>query len=237
MKRPASILLCAALLAVAAPAFSAGNPNGALISFAGFDFESPDPGAAYLEVGDGYRVVGFVTGAGPLLAPWMDLSSYEYTFYIRDLTVSARYFVFPNLAVTFANNGRWSYYADNFPADGGTAAMYGTNPPNATAPSTFTDGTSDPNAGERLTGDIDDFVLIYNFAINAGSCGGNMTLDGGPDLIYVPAGDRANWSLRLSGQTNPTIPAGYDHPAEGEFMPPETPVAHRTWGALKALYR
>jgi len=237
MKRPAFTLLCAALLAIAAPAFATGNPDNLLLSFAGFDFESPNPGAAYLDVGDGYKVVGLVTSAGVLLAPWIDFTSYEYTVYIRDLTVSARFFAFPNLIVTFANNGRWSCYADNFPADGGTAALYGTNPPNPTAPSTFNDGTSDPLAGERLTGDVDDFVLIYNFAINAGSCGGNMTLDGGPDLLYVPAAYRANWSVYLRGQTNPTIPAGYDHPAEGEFMPPGTPVAHRTWGALKALYR
>jgi len=237
MTRPTPILLCAALLAVAAPALSAGNPNAVLFSFTGFDFESPNPSAAYLEVGEGYRIVGLITGAGPLLTPWMDLSSYEYTVYIRDLTVSARTFESPNLVVQFANNGRCSYYADNFPADGGTAATYGTHPPNATAPSTFIDGTTDPLAEERVTGDLDGFVLVYDVATSNGTFGGVMTLDGGPDLVYVPPGVRANWYLQGLGQANPAFPAGYDHRAEGDCMMIETPTAHRTWGALKALYR
>jgi hypothetical protein len=237
MPRPALILFCAAMLAIAVPAF-ATNPDEVLFSFNGFDFESPDPGAAYLEVGDGYQVVGLLTGAGPLLASWIDLDSFEYTIYIRDLTVSARVFAFPALTITFANNGRVSYYADNFPADGGTAASYGTNPPNATVPSSFIDGTYGPVTGERVTGDVDNFVLIYDFSSNQGSFSGNMTLDGGPDLIYVPVPQRTGWTLQVAGQTDPAIPAGYDHQAEGACsIRGKTPAAHRTWGALKALYR
>jgi hypothetical protein len=235
MKRPALILLCAAPLAMAAPAFASGSEI--LFSFTGFDFESPNSSAAYLEVGEGYRIVGLISSAGSLLAPWIDLSSYEYTIYIRDLTVSARTFAYPNLVVQFASNGRWSYYADNFPADGGTAATYGTHPPNPTAPSTFIDGTTDPLAGERVTGGLDYFVLFYNVATNSGSFGGNMTLDGGPDLIYVPPGLRAHWYLDGTSPPSPAFPAGYDHRWDGEFVMYDTPAAHRTWGALKALYR
>jgi hypothetical protein len=236
--RPAFTLLCSALLSIAGPAFATGNPDDLLISFTGFDFESPNPSAAYLDVGEGYELVGLVTGAGPLLAPYIDLSAYEYTIYLRDLTVSARSFAFPNLTVTFTNNGSCSYYADNFPVDGGTAATYGTNPPNATAPSSFIDRTLAPSTGERVTGDVDNFVLVYDFSTNQGSFSGTMTLDGGPDLIYVPPSQRAGWTLQLAGQTNPAIPAGYDHQADGAcWVPGKTPAAHRTWGSLQALYR
>jgi len=239
MKRMALLLLSASVLAFASPAFATGGEDELLISFTGFDYQNPNPSGTYLDLGEGYKVLGFVTSAGALIAPYVDLGAYEYTIYIRDLTVSARFFTFPNLTVLFANNGRGSYYADDFPINGGTAATYGINPPNATAPSTFIDGTLDPNTGERITGDIDNMVLVYNFTTNQGSFSGSMTLDGGPDLIYVPPAQRAGWVLGgLLGPPNPTIPTGYDHQVEGECrIPGKTPAAHTTWGALKALYR
>jgi len=239
MKRAALLLLSASLLALAGPAFANGGDDELLISFTGFDYQNPNFSGTYLDLGEGYKVVGFVTSSGPLLASWIDFTSYEYTIYVRDLSVNGRFFTFPNLTVTFANNGRGSYYADNFPVDGGTAATYGVNPPNATAPSTFIDGTLDPNTGERVTGDVDNFVLVYNFSTNQGSFAGNMTLDGGPDLIYVPVPQRAGWVLGgLLGPPNATIPLGYDHQVDGECrIPGKTPAAHHTWGAIKALYR
>ena len=240
MKRIALLLLSASLLAVAGPAFATGGEDELLISFTGFDYESPDPSGTYLDLGEGYKVVGFVTSAGAIIATYVDMTAYEYTIYIRDLTVNGRFFAFPNLTVTFANNGRGSYYADAFPADGGTAGTYGVNPPNATAPSTFIDNpTADPLAGERITGDVDNFVLVYNFVTNSGSFGGNMTLDGGPDLTYIPAAQRPGWVLGgLLGPPNGTIPLGYDHQVDGECrIPGKTPAAHKTWGSLKALYR
>jgi hypothetical protein len=239
MKRVALLLLSISVLAFAGLAYAEGGETEVLISYTGFDYEDPDFSGTYLDLGEGYKVVGFVTSAGVLLSPWIDFTSYEYTIYARDLTVNGRFFTFPNLTVTFANNGRGSYYADNFPVDGGTAATYGINPPNATAPSTFIDGTLDPNTGERVTGDIDNFVLVYNFNTSQGSYAGNMTLDGGPDLIYVPVPQRMGWTFAgLLGPPNATIPAGYDHQIDGECqIPGKTPAAHKTWGALKALYR
>ena len=233
MKRVALLLLSAALLAYAGPAFAEGAEDELLFSYTGFDYEDPDFSGTYLDLGEGYRVVGFVTSVGPLLQPWVDFSLYEYTVYVRDLTVNGRFFTFPNLTVTFANNGRGSYYEDEFPVNGGTAADYGVNPPNATAPSTFIDGA------EQITGDVDLFVLVYNFTTNQGSFAGNMTIDGGDDLIYVPPSQRAGWILGgLLGPPNATIPAGYDHQVDGECrIPGKTPTAHKTWGAVKALYR
>jgi len=240
MKRFALLLLSAALVAFSGPAIADGPADELLISFTGFDYEDPDLNGTYLDLGEGYRVVGFVTSAGPLIAPWVDMSSYEYTIYMRDLTVAGRFFAFPNLTVLFANNGRGSYYADEFPVNGGTAATYGINPPNATSPSTFIDDlTGCAQCGERITGDVDNFVLVYNFSTNQGSFAGNMTLDGGPDIIYVPPAQRPGWVLgAIFGPPNPSIPTGYDHQVEGECrIPGKTPAAHKTWGAVKALYR
>ncbi len=232
MKRFALLLLPVALLALASPAFATGSPDELLIGFTGFDYQDPNPSSTYLDLGEGYKVVGFVTQSGPLLAPYIDTTSFEYTIYLRDLLVNGRFFTFPNLTVTFNNGGRGSYYQDAF-APVGTHGTYGTNPPNATSPSTFIDGS------ERITGSVDNFVLVYDFSTNQGNFAGNMTLDGGPDLIYVPPSQRSGWVLGgLLGAPNPSIPAGYDHQVDGECrIPGKTPAAHHTWGALKALYR
>jgi len=241
MKRLLLLLLSASMLAYAGSAFAEGAEDELLFSFTGFDYQDPNPSGTYLDLGEGYRLVGFVTSVGPILTPWVDFTSYEYTTYLRDLTVVGRFFAFPNLTVVFANDGRGSYYADEFPANGGTAGTYGTNPPNATSPSTFIDDpTACANCGERVTGDVDNFVLVYNFSTNQGSFAGNMTLDGGPDVInYIPPSQRAGWTLGgLLGPPNATIPTGYDHQVDGECrIPGKTPAAHKTWGAIKALYR
>lgn len=233
MKCKALLLLLASVLVYAVPAFATGSEDELLISFTGFDYQNPNPSSVYLDIGEGYKVVGFVTSAGPIITTWIDFSSYEYTVFIRDLTVNGNFFTFPNLTVTFADNGRGGYYADAFPADGGTAATYGINPPNATAPSTFIDGS------ERITGDIDQMVLVYNYNTGQGNFAGNMTLDGGPDLIYIPPSQRPGWVLGgLIGPPNPSIPTGYNHQLDGECrIPGKTPAAHTTWGAVKALYR
>ena len=56
------------------------------------------------------------------------------------------------------------------------------------------------------------------------------------------AGQRAGWVLgginNHGFPSNPSVPAGYDHQVEGECrIPGKTPTTHKTWGAVKALYR
>ena len=228
MKRKVLLLVFTAAMALA----SVAKADEFLLGFTGFDYQDPNTNpSVYLALGEGYKMVGFVTSVGPLLDPWVDFGVNEYTVYIRDLTVSARFASGPFLSVNFANNGRGSYYAD--PLLGGTPGTYGINPPNATAPSTFTDGS------ERLTGDIDNFILTFNFSTNQGNFSGNMTQDGGPDLIYIPPSQRAGWILGgLAGRPNNTVPTGYDNQVSGECrIPDATPSTHKSWGAVKALYR
>jgi hypothetical protein len=205
-----------------APKAHANGDDILLLGFTGFDYESPNPNTGtYLDLGEGYKMLGTLTSVGSYLDPYVDPSVNEYTIYVRDLTVMARFFTFPNLTVQFFNGGRSSYYED--PLSGGTPAVYGINPPNGTAPSTFIDGAM------QLTGSVDNFVLVYNFSTQSGNFFGDMTLDGGPMLIYVPPGQRGGWIL---------VPQGYDHQVDGECrIPGKTPATHTTWGAVKALYR
>src|SRR4030095_802964 len=233
MKRMVLLVLCS--LAVLAAPSRAASPNDIfLLGFTGFDYENPDPlPSTYLALGEGYKAVGLVTSVGPLLVPDYDTDLYEYTFYLFNLTVNARTFDVPSqtLVVGFGDNGRARYYEDF--VVGGTPHNYGVNPPNATAPSTFTDGTL------VLGGDVDQFALFYDFIANQGFYSGQMTQDEGLffDLGYVnPVG---GWTLGgLLGRRNRSIPTGYDNQISGEcVLRQPDPAAHATWGAIKKMYR
>ncbi|MGH7740598.1 MAG: hypothetical protein ACRENS_01100 [Candidatus Eiseniibacteriota bacterium] len=238
MKLKAILLLLTAAVAFAIPA-RATTTYDLLFAFTGFDYQNPNTvlgptvdHSDYLAVSEGYNVVGFVTQFGPLLTPYIDTGTYQYTNTIDALTVVTHTYFGGFLEATFANGGRASYYADAL--SGGTAADYGVNPPNATSPSTFTDGSL------RLTGSVDNFIFDLDYTVNpiSGTFSGNMTLDGGADLIYVPVSQRSGWTLGgTAGQVNPTIPAGYDNQVTGECKVLVTPTTHVTWGAIKALYR
>jgi hypothetical protein len=211
----------------------AGTQEVFLLGFAGFDYESPDgnPGT-YLAIGEGYKAVGFVTSVGPMLTPYYDTDVNEYTFYLFNLTVSARFFDIPTqiLSIEFANNGRGRYFEDDLVA--GTNAGYGINPPNATAPSTFIDGTL------VLGGDVDQFRLYYDFNQDQGGYSGEMTQDEGTyfTLNYVNPLD--GWTLGgLLGRPNPSIPQGYDNQLSGECKIVIVPTTQSSWGAIKRTYR
>jgi len=228
MKRKALLLVFTAVMAFA----TAARADVFLLGFTGFDYQDPNtnPGVFY-DLGEGYNAIGFVTSVGPLLDPYVDTSVNEYTIQIHNLSVISRTAFGSLLVVNFSNGGRGSYFAD--PLSGGTPGTYGINPPNATAPSTFIDGSM------RLTGNIDSFVLSYNFGTNQGNFSGQMTQDGGPDLIYIPPSQRAGWVLGgLAGRPNGTVPTGYDDQVSGECrIPDATPTTQHSWGAVKALYR
>jgi len=243
MKRRVLLLLLTALLALAAPV----RADVFLLGFTGFDYETfeadavePDvDGTYYLTVGEAYNAVGQVTSFGPLLSGYVDASEYEYTFYMTNLYSSSHNWdpFFQFLDVQFQNNGRGRYYQDGkagcVACTPGTAATYGVNPPNASAPSTFTDGLL------ALGGDIDNFSLFYDYAGNQGGFSGQMTQDEGAFLAYVPVAQRSGWTLgALAGRPNLTVPTGYDNQVSGScYIPDPTPTAHKTWGAIKALYR
>jgi hypothetical protein len=246
MKRRVLPLLLLALTALAVPT----HADVFLLGFTGYDYESPDSvdpdpdGVNYLNVGDGYKMVGFVTQFGPMLQPYVDPTQNEYTVYLFDLVVKTHTWDAPNqyLSVAFNDNGRARYFQDGKPGCGsctpGTPAVYGTNPPNGTVPSTFTDGVL------KLGGSVDKFVLTYDYDAppsqpTHGAYNGEMTQDEGSDLGYIPADQRHGWTLAgLLGRRTPPVPDGYDHQVTGEcrIEDPTTGI-QKTWGALKALYR
>jgi len=240
MKRRTLLLLLTAALAFAVPA----RADQFLLGFTGYDYEDPSnvgaPGdgspPAYLNLGEGYRMIGFVESFGPMLQPYTDNSVFEYTIDMYGLIVIARAYTPPNLEVVCAP-GRVRYFQDS--RSGGTPATYGVNPPNATAPSTFDDGSL------LLGGAVTGFDLTYDYSINQGDFSGNANLDEGSALIYIDPSVRNGWILGgLSGHEltgfplNPNVPPGYNHQVNGECRRPDpTPAHSATWGAIKSLYR
>jgi hypothetical protein len=226
------LLLLLGLSLTAAPAIAQNDVF--LLGFAGFDYQvqPPPPGAGnYLVLGSGYKTLGFVTEFGDLLQPHVTPALNEYTYYYSDLTVVDYQFDGNVLVVLFGNPGRGRFFEDSRAS--GTPAQYGVFPPNATAPSDFIDGTL------ILGGHIDDMSLWYDYNWNQGGFTGSISFDEGTLLGFIPLAQRDGWTLAgLAGRPNPSVPDGYDHQISGECrIPGPTPAQHKTWGAIKALYR
>jgi hypothetical protein len=231
--------LCIALSVLALPALA---DDEVLLSFTGYDYQTDGaPNATYLDIGDSYFGVGFATSFHPTwLAPYVDNSANEYTFYQHTLVVDSYFFGGNVLYVTFAPGGVVDYYEDASKDARNTpnCPAYGTNPPNADSPSKFSNGLL------AITGTLDNASLYYDYnaSANQGGFQSEMNITGGAYSIYVPAPSWGGWFM--SGLIvpppggNPCVaPAGYDHQLAGECRHPVVPAARGTWGALKKLYR
>jgi hypothetical protein len=223
------LLAAVATLAVAAPAFA----DQLLLGFVGFDYHAAVPASThYLDVGDSYSSIGFVTSFDPgLLGGHFDTSVNEYTYFMFNMNVLTTFYNGSFLESDFDNatGARARFYEDAIVT--GTHAQYGTAPPNPSSPSSFTDGAI------ALGGRISNLVLTYDFTQGLGSFSGSIDLDEGTDLIYIPPSERTGWVLGGIAGTQ-IIPAGYDHQVSGQCqVPSQTATRHVTWGAMKKLYR
>jgi len=222
------VIMWLALATSALPALA----DTTLLGFSGYDYHlATATSTHYLDVGDSYFSLGFVTSFDPaLLGGHFDTSVNEYTFDLTGLTVQTSFYSSGLLEADFSNTGaRARFYED--PLATGTHGVYGTAPPNGTAPASFTDGQI------ALGGAITNFVVTYDFASGQGSFTGSIDFDEGSDLTFIPAAERGGWTFGGIA-AGPLVPQGYDHQVTGQCQVPSvTPVAHVTWGAIKALYR
>jgi len=222
MKRMVLLLPLAAALTLAAPAFA----QEYLLTYDGFDYHVAAGGSTrYLDVGDQYFSLGFVPGAYPgRLDGAVDFTNNEYTYNTYDLTVVSSALNSGLLVVSFDNaNGRTRYYED--PIASGTPGDYG-------SPGTLTDGVM------ALGGRTYSVIVTYDSNSENGSFVGCVDFDEGTLLTLFPPADRVGWIVSggLAGPPE-VIPAGFDHHAIGFCYRPTSPTIHKTWGAIKALYR
>lgn len=200
----------------------AGTAGAAEIDYVGYAWESG--GLATSQPGDQLSVATVITQADPLFG--MDLGAQEATLYIDGLLSQG--------AATDPVTG-----ATVISYTGGTLAIFagparnhdwGTNPANATVPSTFTDGAL------VFAGNFTGFTLsllpsgMGIFEGQVDGAGGSAL--GGPcvNCAYTFAGT-------FAGPTGANIPLGYDLQVDG-VLSVEQAVAAETssWGSLKQLF-
>jgi hypothetical protein len=219
--------LAAVVIGLAGP--TAANTPTLLFDYVGFDYENPNPNVAtFGELGSGYVGVGEVPGLfAPLVA---DTANNQYTYVMYGLTAINVQSVGPFLVVDYTP-GTLEIWEDS--KSTGTAADYGTIPPNATAPSTFNDGTL------FLTGSLTGFRFVFNTVSNSGSFDSNFNVTGGSQLGNVVAfGQTAGWTFSGVTANALNIPQGYYHQVDGQtFLDKPVPAQPRSWGQIKADYR
>jgi hypothetical protein len=218
------------LLALVVLMPGAARAQTLFFDYVGYDYEAPDLDAAQFgEVGSGYVSLGFVPGLYAPLVP--DTGMNEYTYYISGLTATGQTAIGPFLVITYSP-GILSVYEDA--KSGGTAADYGVNPPNGTAPPTFVDGNL------FVTGALTNFQYILNTVDGTGSFEADFEVTGGSEVTNgnIPANRRKGWTFAGTSANELNMPEGYAHQVDGQvFLNEPVPTRPTTWGGLKAQYR
>lgn len=216
-----AVFACAAVV-------TAARADSLLFDYVGFDYEDPNPSPGeFGEVGSGYVGVGTCPF---LFAPLTsDQNLNEYTFVIDGLT-STGFQAVSNYRIISYGPGTIRIYRDA--RAGGTTATFGTNPPNGTTPSSFTDGEL------ILVGALANFQFVLDTTNGTGSFEAIFNATGGTQLGNFPINERTGWTFSGSSGNALNIPAGYAHQIDGQtFL--NAPVSSRktSWGKLKAAYR
>lgn len=197
-----------------------------LFDYVGFDYQTPAnvpfgaPGTSYTGLG----TVPFLFA--PLTS---DTNNNEYTYVMSGLQPSSQQAVGQFRIINYSS-GTITLYEDS--KLGGTAADWGSAPPNAVAPATFIDGTP------ILVGTLTNFQFVVDTASGTGSFEAVFTVTGGSQLGNFPLNQRKGWTFSGATTNALNIPAGYAHQIDGQaFL--DSPVATRkmSWGRLKSDYR
>ncbi|MCA9753065.1 MAG: hypothetical protein KC591_12790 [Gemmatimonadetes bacterium] len=173
--------------------------------------------------GDELTIVGVLNDVESPLG-W-DPANHSYTVWIRGLT-SEQEWLLGSVRVVEYSGGRITFYEDSLPSN----HSYGIDPPNATAPSTFADGTAY----------LDGFFfgggsLTFNDATEYGSIVLEVIFTGGAALPVLPY---PCWTF--SANIAAVAPEGYDFQMNGDIYYGNDCVASvdpSSWGRVKGLYR
>lgn len=225
------------LAVLAALAFSATAEAGPAIDWDPIHFYAP-PTSSFSNQPAG----NFLDGVGTVSkfdAPFAFLNAQdptkEYTIYVYGLS---------SLGTSFIGSPGLRFYTTNYA--GGTIEVYedlspdhvyGVNPPNGTAPSTFVDGTL------LLKGSFTRFLVQTNdfTSFQVGNAEGDISWNGGSllPLTNLPGGQPCP-GLFTGGLTwRPTIILpGYIFTHDGKIdLNCPVPAEGSTWGKVKAQYR
>jgi hypothetical protein len=212
--------LAPAGIALALVATSAAASTTSVIQLSGFSWEDGTLSTSVL--GDELTAVGVVTHIKrPLF--WSP-SRYSYTWCAQGL-VSLGESLYGTTQVIEYSGGMFCIRVDGLPSN----ALYGEYPPNATVPSTFTDGHA-----VYLEGRFIDFTMTLNSATGGGAVFGSISFTGGNAYPQLMSPD--GWTV---GATLTRMrPAGWDVDWNGAlFVSGPLGVEDASWADIKALYR
>jgi len=201
-------------------------------------------GAWKSNAGSQLTVVGLMTlFCAPLNGNVPNLPTTEYSFVWSGMSATAAttevpYIVNGKKWDTDYSDGSFYIYEDS-PADAPRATTpMPSNPPNATVPVNFADGTL------ILQGTLSGLHTIVTrtnntaSAIWGGSFNGNYQFNGGTQFGLVSGSGlnsvNGNWCGKYPSGCTPT---GYTAHPNGKFDFAVTPVKSTTWGTIKQLYR
>lgn len=248
-RRGIRLALLAALFVVFAPGTTFAQ-TGTIIDWGpnSYAYESNYNAATYISnSGSQLTAVGIVDDFAGVMASLKPVPpGTEYTYYMSNLvstgttiTIGTTYNVYKtvyNTANPALNNiEMWT---------GPTNAAFGTNPPNATAPSTFRDGTL------ALSGRFQSLTVTFlrrnsDSSIQSGNADSgtpsvaNGVFTGGSEINRVsvngvpcPFRVTGGWLARAG-----SFPAGYTAHFDGKIdIDCPTPVEASTWGRIKGTY-
>lgn len=197
-----------------------------LADYRGYDYEPTRSGPGFGDVGNTYQVVTTIPELGAPLT--YNFGVNEYTCVLTGLT-SVSKLSLGTFDIIGYSGGTLTIYCDAL--SGGTVATYGTNPANATAPSSFVDGTA------ILVGNLTNFQVVYDNATQTGSFEGDLTFVGGSQLGNFPTNQRSGWTFAGVTSNSPIAPAGYTHQVDGSvYLDNPVPVQASTWSGIKGQY-
>lgn len=214
--KKATILVFALVIAISGSAFAQTQQ---ILHISGHAWE--DGGFPPSDVGDKLNVSFILNDIdAPLI--W-NTSLYAYTGLIADLT-SVGEAVFNGTHIASYAGGTFGIYVDFLPSN----HDYGINPPNATSPSTFTDGIS-----TYLEGNFTDFTLTFNDGTASGGFNGTLNFTGGDVFGNLSSTEGWSFGANIAGVS----PTGYDLQMNGDVFLATISVEDESWGGIKNLYR
>jgi hypothetical protein len=214
-------LRCLVLVTALAVIPTTAAAQTAVIDYVGYGWE--DGGFPPSDPGDLFVFTAVATSVDPAIG--VDLGTEEVTFYVYGLTSMGEVPLPGGLTSITYTNGTLEIYRD-----AAMNAWWGTNPPNATSPSTFADGTL------LFQGSFTSFNITI-LANGDGIFEGNLDGVGGELLGSPCTGCVYTFSGVYTRDVGAQIPDGYDVQVDGQFEIDESvPQSSRGWGAVKAMY-
>ncbi len=221
LRKYVSLAIAPVLLALVT--FGTPTANAAVVDYVGFGWE--DGGLETSVAGDQLTIATVVTQIDPLFD--VNLGTDEATLFIDGLTsLGAIYNPATGATTITYSGGTLSLYAD-----ASNNSDWGTNPANATVPSTFVDGYL------VFEGEFSGFSLTLLPSGN-GIFEGFLNATGGVALVSPCSGCAYTFAGTFTAPSGAQIPTGYDLQVDG-VLEVESAVATETmsWGSVKNLYR